>query len=246
MLLDSAEVHQVWGLSGFAERALIHENQVVRIPQEIPFQQASLLGCGFIAGAGAVLSAAAVQEGESVVVVGVGGVGLHAVQGAVVAGATTIVAVDLKPARLELALRLGATHAVLSGHDGPVRTVRDIPPRGANHVFDVVGARAVTTQALELVAAGGGLYLIGANQTDAGVDVLSGSEGARHVRVQGVTLGSTNPRSAIPMFARLYGEGRYFLDELVSRTIALSEIDAAYAQTEHSALARVVITDLAS
>ncbi len=132
-------VFQGLGLGGFAERALIHENQLAILPKEMPFAQASLLGCGVVTGAGAVLNTAQVSAGETVVIVGAGGVGLNAISGARIAGASRIVVIDIQPKRLEAAKHFGATDVVDSSKTNPVEAVRGFLPGGADHVFDFVG-----------------------------------------------------------------------------------------------------------
>src|SRR6478752_1971908 len=130
---------QGFGLGGFAERALIHENQLAVVPRELPFPQAALLGCGVVTGAGSVLNTANVSAGETVVIFGAGGVGLNAVSGARIAGASRIVVIDIKEKRLEAARRFGATDVIDSTKTDPVEAVRDLLPAGVEHVFDFVG-----------------------------------------------------------------------------------------------------------
>ncbi|WP_031362662.1 zinc-binding dehydrogenase, partial [Caballeronia sordidicola] len=121
---------------GFAEQALIHENQLVVVSPELPFAQAAVLGCAVVTGAGAVLNTANVGPGESIVVVGAGGVGLNAVSGGRVAGAARIIAVDVDDEKLDKARRFGATDTVNSRTVDPVAAVRELTGGGANHVFD--------------------------------------------------------------------------------------------------------------
>lgn len=125
---DGGAVFQGFGLGGFAERALIHENQLVIVPKELPFAQAALLGCGVVTGAGSVLNTAGVIAGDTVVIFGAGGVGLNAVSGARIAGASRIIVVDIQPKRLEEARRFGATDVIESMHTNPVEAVRSLLP----------------------------------------------------------------------------------------------------------------------
>src|ERR1700676_3212210 len=152
---------QGFGLGGFAAQALIHENQLAVIPREMPFAQAALLGCGVVTGAGAVLNTANVRAGESVVIFGAGGVGLNAVSGARIAGASKIVVIDIQQKRLDAARRFGATDVIDSTKSKPVEAVRDLLPGGADHVFDFVGLKAVAEQGLTMLGVGGGLYSVG-------------------------------------------------------------------------------------
>lgn len=235
-------VVQAHGLGGFAQQALVHENQLVRIPRVMPFAQASLLGCGVVTGAGAVLNSASVRPGDAVVIIGVGGVGLNAVSAARLAGAGRIVAVDVKDGSLEKARRLGATDIVNSGYTDPVEAVRDLLPSGADHAFDFVGLTQVTAQALEMLAVGGGLYLIGVARPDAQVALTLATAVLRQPRIVGVNTGSTNPRHDIPMFCQLYLDGRFALDELVSVEVSLEDIEAGYQKLAEPGVSRVVIT----
>src|SRR4029077_8787935 len=141
---------QGFGLGGFAEQALIHENQLAVIPKEMPFAQAALLGCGVVTGAGSVLNSAKVTAGDTVVIFGAGGVGLNAVSGVRIAGASRIVVIDIHAKRLEEAQRFGATDVIDSTKTKPVEGVRDLLPEGADHVFDFVGLKSVAEQGLAM------------------------------------------------------------------------------------------------
>ena len=238
-----APVEQGMALGGFASKALIHENQLAPIPEEMPFAPACLLGCGVVTGAGAVLNTANVQAGQSVVVIGAGGVGLNAINGAVTAGATTIIAIDLADVKLERARSFGATHTINSKEVDPVEEVLRITDGGADAVFDFVGTRAVLEQALKMTVEGGGLYMIGLLDPSSTVEVSPLDMLMKRRRIEGVYMGSTNPKRDIPMFAKLYLEGRFQLDALVSKEIALADIDAGYEALSDPSVARVVITD---
>jgi S-(hydroxymethyl)glutathione dehydrogenase/alcohol dehydrogenase len=233
---------QGFGLGGFAERALIHENQLVGIPKEMPFAQAALLGCGVVTGAGAVLNTANVAAGDSVVIFGAGGVGLNAVSGARIAGASRIVVIDIQPKRLEAARRFGATDVIDSTKTSPVDAVRELLRGGADHVFDFVGLKAVAEQGLAMLGVGGGLYLIGVSKPEVDISVnIFGAIGGQR-RVQGVNFGSTNAKRDIPMYAQLYLQGRMNLDDLVSKRIALRDVNDGYAALKDGSLNRVVVT----
>src|ERR1700748_1096003 len=162
---------QAFGLGGFAERALIHENQLIALPDWMPFAQASLLGCGVVTGAGAVLNTAGVAAGETVVVLGAGGVGLNAVSAARIIGAGRIVAVDLHPVKLEKAAAFGATDLINAAQADPVEAVRELLGDGADHVFDFVGTDAVVAQGMDMLPVGGALYVIGVAGPESAVSV---------------------------------------------------------------------------
>ncbi|MBQ0850732.1 zinc-binding dehydrogenase [Streptomyces sp. NPDC057621] len=240
---NGAPVAQGMGLGGFAQEALIHESQLAVIPEDMPWAPAALIGCGVLTGAGAVLNSAQVAHGETVVVIGAGGVGMNAVSGARIAGAEKIVVTDIEDSKLERAKAFGATHVVNSRTTDPVEAVREITGHGADHVFDFVGARAVTAQGMGMLARGGGLYLIGVSSNDAGVEVNSIAALSSSHKVQGVYMGSSNLKRDIPYYASLYLQGRMNLDDLVSKEIGLADIAAGYEALKDGNTARVVITD---
>jgi S-(hydroxymethyl)glutathione dehydrogenase/alcohol dehydrogenase len=235
-------LNQGFGLGGFAEQALVHQNQLVTVPASVPFPQAALLGCGVVTGAGAVINSAQVQAGDSVVIIGAGGVGLNAVSGAQIAGATRIVAIDVQDGKLEKAQTFGATDVINSTALDPVAAVLELTEGGADHVFDFVGIQSVTEQALAMLSVGGGLYLVGMELAGTQFNVDIFSTVSRQRKIQGVRMGSSNFKHDIPMFADLYLQGRMNLDDLVSRQISLDEIDAGYESLKDSTTVRVVVT----
>jgi S-(hydroxymethyl)glutathione dehydrogenase / alcohol dehydrogenase len=235
-------VFQGFGLGGFAERALIHENQLALVPKELPFPQAALLGCGVVTGAGSVLNTANVSAGDTIVIFGAGGVGLNAISGARIAGAAKIVVIDIQPRRLDEAKRFGATDVIDSSRANPVEVVRSLLPAGADHVFDFVGLKSVAEQGLEMLGVGGGLYLVGVAKPDVDISMNIVSAIGQQKRVQGVSFGSSNAKRDIPMYADLYLQGRMNLDALVSRTISLGEVNDGYASLKDGSLNRVVVT----
>jgi len=235
-------LYQGLGLAGFAERALIHENQLALVPMEMPFAQAALLGCGVVTGAGAVLNTASVAAGDTVVIIGAGGVGLNAVSGARIAGASRIVVIDLQPKRLEVARKFGATDVIDSTKTKPVEAVRDLLRGGADHVFDFVGLKAAAEQGLAMLAVGGGLYLVGVSKPEVDIDLNIFDAIGGQKRVQGVNFGSTNFKRDIPMYADLYLQGRMNLDDLVSKKIALRDVNDGYSALKDGSLNRVVVT----
>jgi S-(hydroxymethyl)glutathione dehydrogenase / alcohol dehydrogenase len=235
-------VSQIFALGGFAEQALVHENQLVTVGVDIPFPQAALLGCGVVTGAGAVLNTANVRAGDTVVIIGAGGVGLNAVSGAVIAGASKIVVIDIDDLRLAAASRFGATHVVNSVTADPVAEVLALTGAGADHVFDFVGSSAVAQSGIAMLAVGGGLYLVGVGDPADAVPLSIITSVLKQIRIVGVTLGSSNFKRDIPYFADLYRQGRMNLDDLVSREIALDDIESGYAALKDPAITRVVVT----
>lgn len=240
---DEASVSQVFGTGAFAERALVHEHQLAKVPKEIPFAQASLLGCGTITGAGAAINAARVRPGDTVAVIGIGGVGLNVISGAKLAGASRIIAIDVQAKKEDLARKFGATHFIDATAVDAVEAVRDITGTGVDHSFEVVGVKATSEQAIKMTRKGGGAYLIGVHAPDATIDVnVTVDLLTNQIDVRGVYMGSTNIKHDIPRYARLYLEGMLNLDDLISREISLSEINDAYRELKGGAIARSVIT----
>jgi len=238
-----APVFGVFGTAAFAEYALVHENQLVKVPDEIPFPQACVLGCSTITGAGAALNTAAVRAGESVVVLGTGGVGLNVISGARLAGAVQIIAVDLQASKEALARRFGATDFIHAENIDVTEAVRAVSNGGADHVFEVIGLKATSELALKLARQGGGVYMIGVHRPGRPIQIDVTPELIdRQLTVKGVFMGSTNIRRDIPMYARLYLQGRLNLDDLISKQISISEINAAYDELRNGTIARSVIT----
>jgi len=233
---------QGFGLGGFAETALIHENQLAVVPRDLPFAQAALLGCGVVTGAGSVLNTANVNAGDTIVIFGAGGVGLNAVSGARIAGASRIIVIDIQTKRLDAAQQFGATDIIDSTKSEPVEAVRNLLPEGADHVFDFVGLKSVAEQGLAMLATGGGLYLVGVARPDVEIslNIVDAIDGQK--RIQGVNFGSTNAKRDIPMYAELYLQGRMNLDDLVSKRISLREVNDGYAALKDGSLNRVVVT----
>lgn len=236
-------VSQVFGTGAFAERALVHEHQLAKVPEALPFAQASLLGCGTITGAGAAINAAAVRPGDTVAVIGIGGVGLNVISGAKLAGAARIIAVDVQPRKEELARKFGATHFVDASSGNAVADVRALTGLGVDHAFEVVGMKVTSEQAIQMVRKGGAAYLIGVHKPDATIDVnVTVDLLTNQVDVKGVYMGSTNIKHDIPMYAELYLQGMLNLDDLISREINIAEINDAYRELKGGAIARSVIT----
>jgi S-(hydroxymethyl)glutathione dehydrogenase/alcohol dehydrogenase len=188
------------------------------------------------------LNTANVSAGDSVVIFGAGGVGLNAVSGARIAGASSIVVIDVQAKRLDEAKRFGATNTIDSTKTKPVEAVRGLLPEGADHVFDFVGLKVVAEQGLAMLGVGGGLYLVGVSkpEVDISLNIFAAIGGQK--RVVGVNFGSTNAKRDLPMYAQLYLQGRMNLDDLVSRKISLRDVNDGYAALKDGSLTRVVVT----
>ena len=234
-----------WGLTvptAFAEQALIHENQLVRIDAAVPFPEASVLGCGTITGAGAVLNAAGVGAGDTVAVIGLGGVGLNVVSGARLVGAARIIGIDLNDEKLELARRFGATDGVNAGDEDVVARVRELTSGGVDHAFEVIGRKETAEQAIAMLRVGGTASLIGIHQAGGTIEFDANGLLREQKKVNGVYMGSSNIKRDIPFYASLFLQGRLNLSDLVASEIAIDDINDAYESLRSGKTARTVIT----
>lgn len=220
----------------------MHENQLVKVPDELPFPQASLLGCGVITGAGAAINTADIRPGDSVAVIGIGGVGLNVISGAKLAGANRIIAIDAQPAKEALARKFGATDFINAREVDAVAAVKALMARGVRHAFEVIGLQPTAEQAVKMVQPGGGVYLIGVPRPETVLSLAQLDVIVRQIDLRGVFMGSSNIKRDIPMYADLYLQGRFNLDDLVSREVNVSEINEAYEDLKNGAVARTVIT----
>ena len=234
---------QFIGVGGFAERVLVHENTVVSVSKDIPFDRAALLGCGVVTGAGAAINSARIRPGDTVAVIGCGGVGLNVIQGAALAGARRIIAIDLQPAKLELAKVFGATDLVNAGDGDSVQAVKDLSGGGVTCAFEVIGLKQTAMDAVAMLDIGGTAFLIGVQKPETRLEVTPfGDLMGKQKGIRGVAMGSTNLKIDIPMYAELYLQGRFKLDELVSRHISLDQINEGYDLLRGGSVARSVIT----
>ncbi|GGR91311.1 alcohol dehydrogenase [Streptomyces humidus] len=222
--------------SAFAERTVVKAVQAVRIPDDVPLTSAALIGCGVLTGVGAVLNRARVGHGESVVVIGTGGIGLNVLQGARIAGASRIVAVDANPAKEAAARLFGATHFLTSA-DG----VREVLPTGADHVFECVGRVELIRTAVDLLDRHGQAVLLGVPPATAEASFLVSSL-FLDKSILGCRYGASRPQRDVALYAQLYREGRLLLDELVTRTYPVEDFEKAAADAEAGRVARAVLT----
>ncbi|MFE2468113.1 Zn-dependent alcohol dehydrogenase [Streptomyces mirabilis] len=229
-------LHQFASNSAFAERTVVKAVQAVRIPKDIPLPSAALIGCGVLTGVGAVLNRARVDRGDTVLVIGTGGIGLNVLQGARIAGALKIVAVDANPAKEAVARRFGATHFLTS-----TEAVKDILPTGADHAFECVGRVELIRQAIDLLDRHGQAVLLGVPPATAEASFLVSSM-YLDKSILGCRYGSSRPQRDIALYADLYREGRLLLDELVTQTYPVEDFDKAAQDAEEGRVARAVLT----
>jgi S-(hydroxymethyl)glutathione dehydrogenase/alcohol dehydrogenase len=237
---DGTPVIQFSNLSCFAEEMLVHEKAIAKVTKEIPLDKAALIGCGVVTGVGAVQNTAEVRPGDAVAVVGCGGIGLNAVQGARLAGAERIIAIDRLASKLELARKFGATDIVDASQVDPVEAVRDLTGGGVDHAIEAVGLKTTAEQCFSMVAMGGTATVIGMLPVGTKIELM-GLELLAEKKIQGSVMGSTRFRVDMPSYIQLYLQGRLNLDDLVSRVITLEEINEAFGALKTGEVARSLI-----
>lgn len=227
--------------AAFAEAVVVDASQVVVIPPAVPLDAASLLACGVITGFGAVTNTAGLRRGATAAIIGAGGVGLNAVQGAAISGARMVIALDLVEGKLEAARRFGATHTVNAGVPDAVEQVRRLTGRGADYVFVTVGAKAAIPQAFGMAARSGTIVLVGMPASGVTVPVDPGDIAHNNLRILGSKMGGAHIQADIPRLVTLYREGRLKLDELISGRYPLAQINEAIASARSGEALRNVI-----
>jgi S-(hydroxymethyl)glutathione dehydrogenase/alcohol dehydrogenase len=238
---DGQDLYPGLSTAGFAEETVVSERAVIACPDGVPLEQAALVGCAVMTGVGAVLNTAKVRPGQSVLVVGLGGVGLSVVQGARLAEAGTVIAVDRSPDKLELARSMGATE-VLEAGDDLAKQVRGLTDRrGVDHAFDCVGLAQTIRTSWSATRRGGTTTIvgIGGKEQEVSFTALELFHFAR--TLQGCVYGSTDPRTDIPEILGYAADGRLDLGALISGTIGLDGIDGAFADMEKGVGARAVV-----
>lgn len=239
---DGSGVDQFARLGGFAEEMLVHENGLVKVIEEMPLDRACLIGCGVTTGFGAAIRTANVQVGTTVCVIGAGGIGLSAIQGARVAGANKIIAVDLSTSKLETAQQMGATHVVnASESDDVVAEVKELTGGGVDYSFEAIGRSATVRQAFDMLALGGVATVIGMVPSKEEV-TLRGIDFLQEKKLQGSMMGSNQFRTDIPRMIDMYLDGRLLLDEMVSARIGIDDVNQGYEMMRQGEVARTVIT----
>ncbi len=222
---DGRRIHH-YNTSSFAERSVVPAQTAIPVDRTLPLTEFALMGCAVMTGVGAVLNTARVRPGESVAVVGCGGVGLNVVQGARIARARPIVAIDSVASKLALARELGATHAVDASRDDVAGAARELLGHGADHVFEAIGRPETIRLALDLVGRGGQAVLVGLAPPDAAVPIDALTMAFEERVVRGSWYGGCRPAVDFPLLFELYQTGELRLDALIS-TCSLEEVNDA-------------------
>jgi S-(hydroxymethyl)glutathione dehydrogenase/alcohol dehydrogenase len=234
-------VRQFSDLSTYAEKMLVHENALVKITNEIPLDRAALIGCGVTTGVGAVLNTAKIEPGSTVAVFGAGGVGLSAIQGARIAGARKIIAVDMFEGKLAMAKRLGATDTVDASASDPVDEIRKLTGgTGVDYSFEAIGLKKVAEQAFNALKPGGTATVIGMIPVGQKVEI-DGYMFLTERKLQGSNMGSNRFRIDMPRYIDFYMQGRLNLDDMISRRGKLEDVNEAFRAMKAGEVARTVL-----
>jgi S-(hydroxymethyl)glutathione dehydrogenase / alcohol dehydrogenase len=233
-------MNQFLNLSSFAEQMLVHENAMVKIDADIPLDRAALVGCGVMTGVGAVFNAAKVEPGATVAVIGCGGVGLSAVNGAALAGAERIIAIDTIASKLEVARELGATDTLNASNADPIQQVREMTGGGVHYSFEALGTKNTAEQAFGMLRPGGTATIIGMVPLGTKIE-LHGYDFLRDRKLQGTSMGGNRFRVDMPRLLSLWRQGRLKLDHLISGKLKLEQINDGFTALKSGAPVRQLI-----
>jgi NDMA-dependent alcohol dehydrogenase len=240
--VNTTPIRHFAGVSTFAQLSTMPEAAVLKIPPDFPLDKAALLGCGVITGVGAVVNAARVRMGSSVAVFGCGGIGLNAVQGARMVGALKIMAVDVAPQKLAYAQHMGATHLVNAAQDDPVAAIKELTGgRGVEYAFEAIGLPKTIEQAYAATRKGGTCVVIGVTRADVPVRINANELVYAEKTLMGSLYGSSRPKIDLLNLIEMYQAGKLQVDELLTRTYPLEEINTAYAALEAGEVARSLV-----
>lgn len=238
---DGNEVAHHSGVSCFAEYAVADRGSVVKIDKELPLDEAAIFGCAVMTGVGAVINTARLRAGDKVAVIGLGGVGLNGLLGAVMGGAGQIIAVDLNPERLGLARQLGAHHTVDAREPDHVQQILELSGGGVDYAFELAGAIPALDTAYKSLARGGEVILAGLAPSAATYDLPAGAMVTDEKAVRGSYMGSCVPVRDIPRFIEAYRSGRLPIDRLISRTVGFDEVNAGFDRLDDAQAIRQIL-----
>jgi S-(hydroxymethyl)glutathione dehydrogenase/alcohol dehydrogenase len=233
-------VNQFLDISSYCEKMLLHENAIVKIREDLPLDRAALIGCGVTTGVGAVLNTAKIEPGSTVAVFGAGGVGLAAIQGARIAGARKIIAVDMFEGKLAMAKRMGATDTVDASNSDPVDEIRKMTGGGVDYSFEAIGLKKAAEQAFNSLKAGGTATVIGMIPVGQKVEI-DGYMFLTERKLQGSNMGSNRFRIDMPKYIDFYLQGRLNLDDMISQRRKLEDVNDAFRAMKAGEVARTVL-----
>jgi S-(hydroxymethyl)glutathione dehydrogenase/alcohol dehydrogenase len=234
-------IYQFANLSSFAEKMLCPERSLVKIRNDMPLDRAALIGCGVTTGLGAVLNTVHVPAGASVAIVGCGGVGLSALQGARIIGAGKLIAVDTQAWKFDLARKLGATACVDATHGDPISAVHDLTDGGADFVFECIGIVPTVQQAIAMTGRGGTTVLVGVVPFGQMATISPTDITLQEKKITGSLMGSNRFRFDMPKYVDFYLDGRLNLDDMISQRLPLDQVNAAFDRMRKGQAARQVI-----
>jgi S-(hydroxymethyl)glutathione dehydrogenase/alcohol dehydrogenase len=233
-------IWQFLNLSSFAEYMLVHEHAIAKIREDMPMDRAALIGCGVTTGVGAVIHTAKVEPGATVAVIGCGGVGLSAINGAAIAGAGRIIAIDTLDSKLELARKFGATDVINAAETDAIGEIREMTGGGVHYSFEAIGLKATAEQSFKMLRSGGTATIIG--MVPVGVNIeIHGPEFLMERKLQGSNMGSNRFRVDMPRFVDFYLQGKLHLDDMISGRIKLEDVNDAMEALKTGEVARQVI-----
>lgn len=238
---DGTPIGQFANLSSFAEKMLCPERSLVKIRDDMPLDRAALIGCGVTTGLGAALNTVDIPAGATVVIIGLGGVGLSALQGARITGAGKIIAVDAQPWKFEIAKLMGATHCVDASDGDPVAAVHELTGGGAEFVFECIGLVPTVQQAIAMTGRGGTTVLVGVVPITEMVAFSAADLTLQEKKITGSFMGSNRFRFDMPKYIEFYLDGRLHLDEMISARIKLDDVNDAFDKMRRGEVARQVI-----
>lgn len=239
--LDGMQLKPYLSSATMGEYAVIHQNGLVALPDDVSFEVGAVIGCAVMTGVGAVLNTAQIAAGSSAVVIGCGGVGLSVLLGCVLAGCYPLIAVDVVPGKLEFARELGATHTLNSREEDVAREVRKITRIGPDYAFDSVGAVPTINQALNSVRPGGTAVIVGMHALKQEVPISAAVLIAQNKRLLGCFAGSSRPLVDLPKLVELYRGGKLPVDKLITHRYPLQQIAQAFDDLEAGKVARGVL-----
>jgi S-(hydroxymethyl)glutathione dehydrogenase/alcohol dehydrogenase len=238
---NGEDVYQLGSMGTFSERIICPVHTAVKVVDDVPLKLVALLSCGVTTGFGAALNTADIKPGDSVAVLGCGGVGLNSIQGARICGASEIIAVDVFDSKLEMARTFGATSTINARDTDPVPAVKKLAGgRGVDHAFEVIGSPETIEQAIAVTRPGGETILVGMSEKP--FSLVPRTFNHANIALKGSRYGSSNFREDVPKMIDFYRKGMLLLDELVSREIELDEINEGFAAMERGEIARAVLT----
>ena len=240
---DGQDLGQMAASGTFAEETVVPAISAVKIDDEVPLKAAALIGCGVLTGFGAATNTADIKQGDTVAVVGCGGVGVNVIQGARYAGAERVIAIDMLPFKLDLAEQFGATDIVNAGDGDAVTKVMEMTgQRGADVAFEVIGLGPTIEQTINMTRRGGQAILVGVPKMEVMVNIPAFfGVVLQEKTIKGCWYGSSQVHTDVPKLTRLYEEGHLKLDELISREIKLDDVNDAFRAMENGEVARSVI-----